>query len=353
MRKYYSGITLFKLAGCLVVLLAHTMLIRYMNDFSNQQFKFLTPILGTVVPCFYVISGFLAYNGWKRAADARKYVKKYISRLSLLYGLFCMLFVVEHIIPELILNGLTLSNIALQARILIIAVVLNGPLVQLWFIPPLLFSMAVCYWLVYEMRALRLAVILAIAGFLLTLFVCGSFIPITNAIFDGFTSNDSSVFSYVKLFIYRYLGFGLTFVLAGIWIAKYEEKFYQWRAWPFIIGTVVLTTAELLILLNYAEWSNDYKLALSILPSTLLLFYGILHIKWKAVQTYHAFINLFSIVTFVGHIPFMRVNLLLFDWDIASMSVYQDIIYLTLSLLECLALTVILYKRKRRVTLQA
>ncbi|MDQ0112312.1 hypothetical protein [Paenibacillus harenae] len=113
----------------------------------------------------------------------------------------------------------------------------------------------------------------------MTLFVCGSFIPITNAIFDGFTSNDSSIFSYAKLFIYRYLGFGLTFVLAGILIAKHEEKFSKWRAWPFLIGTVALTATELLILLNYAEWSNDYKLALSILPGTLLLFYGIIHIK--------------------------------------------------------------------------
>ncbi|GGD90966.1 acyltransferase family protein [Paenibacillus nasutitermitis] len=347
MRRYYPGITIFKLAGCLLVLLSHTILLRYMEVAPNQQLRFLTPLLGMIVPCFYVAAGFLACKGWTHTADGRRYVRKYITRISLLYGFFCLLFAAEHIIPALMNKGFTMSNLILQFKILTAAVVLNGPFVQLWFIPPLLFGIFISYWL-YEKRALRLAILLAALGFLLTLFLSGSFRMLFQAELDSLISNQDPLFGYLKLFIYRYLGFGFPFVLAGVLIAHYEEKFYHARITPLAAAALLLTAAELVFLFRYAQWNTEYKLALSILPNTILLFYGLLHIKWPSIQTRHSFINLFSVVTFCGHIPFMRLNLLLLNWEVSTMSGLQDALYVALSLVECIAVTFLLYKKGKR-----
>jgi len=347
MRRYYPGITIFKLAGCLLVLLSHTILLRYMEDAPNQQLRFLTPLLGMIVPCFYVASGFLACKGWTHAADSRRYVRRYITRISLLYGFFCLLFAAQYIAPALMDKGFTIGNLFLQFKILAAAVVLNGPFVQLWFIPPLLFGIFVCYWL-YEKRALRLALILASAGFLLTLFLSGSFRILIHAQLDSLLLFQHPLFGYLKLFIYRYLGFGLPFVLTGVMIAVYEERFYRARIGLLAAASLLLSTAELLLLFHYAQWNTEFKLALSVLPNTILLFYGLLHIKWRSIQPSHHFINLFSIVTFCGHIPFMRLNLLLLNWDVSAMSGVQDALYVALSLIECLAVSVLLYRRKSR-----
>ncbi|MCY9664532.1 acyltransferase [Paenibacillus alginolyticus] len=352
MRRYYPGITMFKLFGCLLVLLFHSMLYKYIGSVSDQQLRFLTLSLGVVVPCFYVVAGFLAYKGWTNASDSGAYIRRNIMRILLMYIPFCLLFIAESIVPELIRGGFTFSNLVLQAKILAVAVVLNGPSVQLWFIPPLLFSLFICYWL-YKRRGMRIAVIVAILGFLLSLLISGSFRSILVVSIDGYPPHDSSLFEYMKLFIYRYLGLGFTFVLTGMIIAKYEEKFYQTRVWTLIIPTLILSTVEFFYLFWFTEWSIEYKITVSILPNTILFFYWLIHIKSLAIKTYHNFINLFSVVTFCGHILLMRGNLLLLNWDVTEMKGLQDLVYLTLTFMECLIATIVLYKvlNKRSNTL--
>lgn len=352
MRRYYPGITIFKLFGCLLVLLFHSMLYKYIGSVSDQQFRFLTLPLGIVVPCFYVVAGFLAYKGWTNASDSGSYIKRNITRILLMYIPFCLLFIAESIVLELIRGGFTSSNLVLQAKILAVAVMLNGPSVQLWFIPPLLFSLFTCYWL-YKRSGMHIAVILALFGFLLSLLISGSLRSILVFSIDGYPPHDSSIFEYMKLFIYRYLGLGFTFVLTGMVIAKYEEKFYQTRVWPLIILTLILSTLELLYLFRFTEWSIEYKITISILPNTILFFYWLIHIKSQAIKTFHNFINLFSVVTFCGHILLMRGNLLLLNWNVTEMNGLQDLVYVTLTFMECLIATIVLYKvlYKRRSAL--
>lgn len=352
MRRYYPGITLFKLFGCLIVLVFHLMLYRYIGAVSDQQFRFLTLPLGIIVPCFYVVAGFLAYKGWTNANDSGWYMRRSITRILMVYIPFCLLFFAESIVPELFRGGLALSNLALQVKILAVAVVLNGPSVQLWFIPPLLFSLFICYW-IYEKQGIRLAIILALLGFLLTLIISGSLRSLLASSLAGYAQISGSIFEYIKLFIYRYFGFGFTFVSTGIIIARYEEIFYRAKVWPLVTATLVLSTLEFLYLYHFTKWSTEYKITISTLPNTILLFYWLIHVKSKTIKTYHRFINLFSVVTFFGHILLMRVNLFLFGWDVNDMNGLQDLKYVTLTFMECLIVSLFLYKKSSKLSLSS
>lgn len=345
MRRYYPGITLFKLVGCLLVLAAHVVLHRYMGVLSSQQLRFLLLPLGIIVPCFYMTAGFLAYQGWTYAVSSSQYMKRYVVRISLVYGVFCMLFTAEQIVPALVQGGLGLSNLTLQIKILIAAIVINGPSVQLWFIPPLLFSIALCYWLLSRDR-LKLAVILAVSGFMISLGFAGSLRSIFMGTVDAFIPIHSSMLQYTELLTYRYFGYGLPFVLLGMLYSKYEESIVKLPIRPLILCGTILSIAEMAILYNLAEWSLEYRLTISILPNTVVVFVGLLRVKSKMVQAYHPWIQLFSVVTFCGHILFMRLNLYLLRWDIQTMSVLQDVIFVILTLAECLALTQLLYKKR-------
>jgi hypothetical protein len=347
MRRYYSGITIFKLAGSLLVLLFHVMLARYTALVPNQQLQFVLFSLRIIVPCFYVVAGFLAYKGWTNAKNPRLYVRKYLTRILMMYGFFCLIFIVEIILPDLLNKGLSITNLYLQARILFMTVILNGPFIQLWFIPPLVFSIMASYWL-YEKRYLRLAVILAILGFLTSQVMAGTLRTVWESVVGNASILDPKLANYLDLFITNYFGQGFTFVLAGVILARYEDKFLLIKIWPLLISSIILTAFEILFLLHYDIWNFEYKLAFSILPNTILAFYGILHLKIQAVQSYHKFINLFSIVTFCGHILFMELNLFVLNWNTASMNVFQDFIYLGLTFIECLAVTLLLTFREKR-----
>ncbi|NQX66769.1 acyltransferase family protein [Paenibacillus alba] len=342
MRRYYPGITIFKLVGCLLVLFSHLMFNRYMGTIANPQLRFLALPLGAIVPCFYAVAGFLAYKGWTNASDSRTYMRRNILRILYMYIPFCLLFMGQYIIPELIHGGLNMGNLILQAKILSAAVVLNGPSVQLWFIPPLLFSMFVCYWLI-KRSGMRAALILGILGFLLSLLLTGSLRAVLGTSLNELLSG-IPMLDYFKLFIYRYLGLGFPFVLTGIVIAKYEEKFFRARVWPMIMMAAIISTLELIYLLQFTAWSAEYKITIGIIPNTVLLFYWILHVKSQAIQKYHKFINLFSVVTFCGHILLMQLNLFLLNWDVAVLSGQQNVVYVMLTFMECLLVSLLLYK---------
>ena len=342
MRKYYPGITIFKLVGCILVVFSHGMFAHYIINLANQQLRFIGLVLSEIVPCFYVISGFLAYKGWTHAKSSRQYIQNYVKWIAIVYCFFCVLFVIEYIVPQLLHNGLTVGNIILQSKILFMTVFLNGPYIQFWFIPPLVFGVIVSYWF-FAKQNLRLGVTTALLGYVLCQFISGTFRGIlADNIFMA-----SKYMGYIELFMTRYLGFGFTFVLAGTLIAKYEDKFLRSRVKVFLIPSITLSIIEAIILYTFSNWDEGFKLTFSILPSTLLLFYGVLHIKWSSVKKYHKFINLFSMVTYFGHIVLLTFSLYVFGWHVNHMGTLETVGYLLLILLECFIITSLLIRRRK------
>lgn len=359
MRKLYPGITMFKLAGAILVLVAHSLLIPSMTAMELPPLVSFLMLEGRIiVPCFYLVSGFLLYKGWTRADNPAAYVRRYILRIAAVYAVFCLIFAFEFIVPAITSGGWGPSNLVLQSKIMVMAVFVNGPLIQLWFIPPLLFGAVASYWLLkrLSLRALMILIVSAYVGIQL---VSGSFLGIlgfgggvddagvgvggAGAVMD---SAADSPLGYALLWATRYIGFGLTFVAMGALIAKYEERFLGLKIRNALLVAAALTIVETALLASFAPWSDAYKLTFSMLLNTALLFYGVLRIRSSVIAVHHRLLNLFSIVAFVGHIPFMRINVWLIGWGgTLELTLWQQALQTLLTFAECLALTMLLHRR--------
>lgn len=361
MRTFYPGITIFKLAGAILVLVAHSLLIPSMTALELPPLaSFLMLESRVVVPCFYVVSGFLLYKGWTHADKPAVYVRRYILRIAAVYAVFCLLFAFEFIVPALASRGWGLSNLALQSKIMVMAVFVNGPLIQLWFIPPLLFGACASYWLLGRL-SLRAMVILIASAYVLIQLFSGSLLGVfgfgggVDGVADAgagagaeepMDSAADTPLGYAVLWATRYIGFGLTFVAIGALIARYEERFLGMKLGAALLGAAALTIVETALLASFAPWSNAYKLTFGILPNTALLFYGVLRIRNSAIAVHHRLLNLFSIVAFAGHIPFMRLNAWLLGWGgTLELVLWQQALQTLLTFAECVALTMLLHRR--------
>lgn len=360
MRTFYPGITMFKLAGAILVLVAHALLIPSMTAMELPPLaSFLMLESRVIVPCFYLVSGFLLYKGWTHADNPAAYLRRYILRIAAVYAVFCLIFAFEFIVPALASGGWGLSNLILQSKIMVMAVFVNGPLIQLWFIPPLLFGACASYWLLKRL-SLRVMVILIVSAYIVIQFFSGSLLGILG--FGG-GIDDSGVgagavageamdsaadtpVDYALLWATRYIGFGLTFVTMGALIAKYEERFLGLNIRKALLVAAALTIVETALLASFAPWSDAYKLTISMLLNTALMFYGVLRIRSAAIVVHHRLLNLFSIVAFVGHIPFMRINAWLLGWGgTLELTLWQQALQTLLTFVECAALTMLLHRR--------
>ncbi|GBG10824.1 hypothetical protein PAT3040_05590 [Paenibacillus agaridevorans] len=345
MRRFYPGITLFKLAGATLVLVAHALLIPSMVAMDLPPLASFLMLEGrVVVPCFYVVSGFLLYKGWSHASKPGAYVRKYWLRIAAVYAVFCLLFAAEFNVPALLQGGLGLSNLILQTKILVMAVFVNGPLLQLWFIPPLLFGSVAAYWLLNRLSLKMILIMLAVLYGVVQL-ASGSLLSFTGMGQVDIASLPGILWTGAT----RYLGFGLTFVVMGALMAKYEEQFLRMNVRLVAVLAIGVTAAETVLLTALAPWSEAYKLTFAMLPNTALLFYGVLRIRNATITAHHRLLNLFSIVTFVGHIPLMRLNKILFGWGGSlDLVLWQQMLQSLLTFAECAALTLLLYRRSRK-----
>lgn len=347
MRKFYPGITVFKFAGAILVLLGHSLLISLLQGGSNKTMSFLMLLTRVIVPCFYVIAGFLAYKGWSHAARPESYVGRYLLRIGVMYGFFCLLFTLQFNVSALVLDGIHPSNLLLQAKIWFMAVFVNGPYYHLWFIPPLMFGVAASYWLLKRMSG-RSIVWICLAGFTVCQFTSGSLRFLFGGTMDGFLGLSLEQWNYFDLAMTQYIGFGLTFVAAGAAIAKYEDRFLRLRVRRMFLPLSILMAVELAILLATSDWTAEYKLAFTLLPLTLLLFYGVLRMQSRVATVYHRQLSLFSVVTYLSHALFLQVNDLLFGWKMGELLVAEYVARGLLTLAECVLLTYVISQMTRR-----
>ncbi|RIX49375.1 acyltransferase [Paenibacillus nanensis] len=351
MRKFYPGITIFKFAGAIMVLLGHALLISLLEETGSETMSFVALLTRVIVPCFYVIAGFLAYKGWSHAARSETYLKRYLIRIAVMYSFFCLLFTLQHNVSALLRDGFHAGNLWLQAKIWFMAVFVNGPYYHLWFIPPLLFGVAASYWLIKNLPA-RSIVWICLAGFVLCQFTSGSLRFLFGGMMDGFLGISLEQWNYLDLVLTQYIGFGLTFVAAGAVIAKYEERFLRLRARRAVMPLCVLIVIELAMLLTTSDWTNEYKLAFTLLPLTILLFYGVLRMRSRFATVYHRQLSLFSIVTYLSHALFMQANDWVFGWKTGDMLVSEYVARGVLTIAECILLTYVIYRGIRRRQVQ-
>ena len=350
MRKYYPGITLFKLIGCLLVLFGHVRLPTVYLQLS-EHIAGLKQAMAFTVPCFYMISGFLAYKGWTGAANPRRYIGRYVGWIGGFYLLMCVVALVTGTGTPLGAWVWPVRNMVLPLAKLYLVI---GPYASMWFIPPLVFGVLVCY---YCQRAGRLAwaIWMAVAGFVLAQLLDGALRQVLhNWHLDAFMYHTR--YGYAELLtlaVSNYFGIGFPFVLAGVLVARHEERFCSLPG-RRLAAVALASLAIEYMLLRWLSAGGSYRfgLVMSMVPVELWLFYGVLHIQSVSIRKHHAFINRFSIILYFLHMPLLYLNaqwlgqsteFLYFNWSKQTMTVGQSVLHLLLAVAEAVLLTLALH----------
>ncbi|MDO7884525.1 acyltransferase family protein [Hymenobacter cheonanensis] len=317
MRKYYPGITLFKLLGALLVLLGHVAIPRLF--FLYGRVPGLQQATAAIVPCFYIISGFLAYRGWTGAARPAAYVRRYLGGLALVYAVMCGVAVITgNGTPVVYYAPGAWHNAVLP---LVQTYLVYGPYGALWFIPPLLFGVTFCYY--FERRGwLRWAVVLAGVGFLAAQAVSGTLRVLLEAGAGNLAFYHWHYATLLTQAVTRNLGWGVPFVLAGVLVARHEAAFMALAGWRLAFLTLGGLALEILVLRQFVRGTYTWlthPLILALPLVGLWLFYGVLHLPEMGLRRYQAASNRFSALLYFLHQPLLALNLSLSGWAVTDM----------------------------------
>jgi hypothetical protein len=361
MRKYYSGITAFKLVGSLLVVLAHIRLPEFYGRLATHVIG-LEQAMAFTVPCFYAVSGFLACRGWRQAPDAGRYLRRYLLWIGALYGVFLGAYIATDTLPGLLQPGP--FNWTLLRLVFDVALV-HGPSPPLWFIPPLVFGIGLTYCLERRNQLPLLAALTGV-GLVLALLCNGTL----RVVVERLGGADWQIYHFRQAFLLaefmaHYLGTGLPAVLLGVWAARYEDEFRRLWGWRLALLCAGCMVAEVAFLSGALSVSYHYRIVASTLPVTALLFGGVLRLQVAGIQRYHTLINRFSILAYFIHYPLIICNGALLGvqtWPVAwntlvqasllppIFSPWQALACAVLTLAEVLLLTALLhgYLQRRR-----
>lgn len=339
-RKYYSGITVFKLVGSVLVLLGHIKLPETYAQLA-QHLIGLEQMMAFTVPCFYIVSGFLAYKGWAHTAHPGRYLRRYLLWIGAAYGLFFVYYLATTVVPGWVASYQAGQWSGQQLKPLFEIVFVYGPSPALWFIPPLVFGVVVAYW--FERRGrLGLGIGLTAVGYVLAQLDTG-----TLRVLVEWLGGSPWVYHFrharlLELLLSSYLGVGLPSVLLGVWAAGHEAAFRQLRGRRLAGVAVLMLGAEVGFLSAVLPGAYTYRMVFSVLPVSLLLFYGVLRLRLDGIRRYHVLINRFSIVAYFLHIPLIGLNAHLLGTTMGHLSPWQALGCAVLTMGQAAGLTALL-----------
>lgn len=322
MRKYYPGFTLFKFIGAMLIVLAHYSEFFREPVFNKYIFGF-SHFFDIVVPCFYVLAGFLAYKGWTHSVSGKKYVNKYIRNIFYIYFGFYIIFIVAIKIPRYLSGQFNVHDL----NSLFGAFFITGPFGPLWFIPPLLIGVYLCFRMEQAGRLRKLLIFLSIA-FILVQLAYGSLQPLGKPWIEATGITGIRVYYLLKYLAIRYFGYSLIYILAGVLICKYEQRFTQINQLGYL--ALGLIGIEMILLQIFQRNYSNVPVMFSHITSTLWLFQVLLKARLHGVRRYHVFIQRFTLLMFLLHIPFIKLIEFLLGWQGSALRGHQ--------LLTCLLL---------------
>ena len=338
MRKYYSGITLFKLVGSLLVLMGHVRIPDLYAEYS--RIPGLQQAVSFIVPCFYLISGFLAYKGWAGAVQPGVYIRRYLGGLAAVYVGLCVLALAIGNGNHVFYETSAWHNMILPMFKLYLVI---GPYPSLWFVPPLLVSVAFCYHC-QQRGWLRWAVGLAAAGFVAAQLVFGSLRVVLEAAGSHVPWQGWLYAELLQTTMFNYFGMALPFVLAGVLVARREAAFVALPARQLAAWALSSLALEIGLLRWLAPADYTYPLIVSALPIGLWVFYGLLHLRFDGIRRYHTVVGRFSAVLYFLHYPLVLANMRLLrlpasaNWQL-HIAIGPALLLMLLTVLETVLLT--------------
>ena len=303
-RFYIPGFDWIRLLGCMLIALSHA----YLNPLAQQLVPAqVLAVLGEVVPMFFLMSGFLMCRSLTFRNQPFRYVMRYFKRYSVLFIALCFL------------NNLrvyfqiyTQTNVfyfkSFVADMLLLPFY-SPPLIQLWFIPPLLVGIGLnsyIYLKHLEDKILPYLVVyvLVIMGW---------------HIYGGYFAHLSPVQSLTSWKYFRWIDYfifhsawGILYVFIGMWIFKNQDIVHRIKLRLFLLPLMIITAAELFLMFSFSNpISGNLGLNITSCMWSTFFFLGILRIKGNFLEKYHVYISLFSGLMYFLH---MSQQFLLKHW---------------------------------------
>ena len=290
--NYIAGFDWVKLLGSMLIVAFHTWLGAFVI------YKKLVVYLFGIVLLFFMISGYLMFCSMKRKQKPIVYMLSYVIKYSLIYILMYLIYYLPKYIGWYIETGIFMWKDLLF--VIASSLVKYNALFQLWFIPPLLCSIVIVSVVFHYNKEKQF-----LFG-LIPLTVCSICLTTYSDIFRQIplleTFYEINVSNYILQFLSKIVARGVLFVFAGMWIAKYRERFEKWNYKKWILPAVIFSFIEEFVLISKIENTDWIDINFLVIFWTILAFYGILHIRGTSLLKYHKMITIFSGIMYFLHV---------------------------------------------------
>lgn len=269
-EKYYYNIDFYKFIASVLIIFLHTQALSSTNHYVAW---YTTEILTRIaVPFFFMTSGFLLANKFDNQKNS---MRNNIKRLGFLYVYWCLIY-----LPIKLLvwykDGLSINQISIK---LIQTFAFSGMDTHLWYLPALLISFMLLFFLI---RYLNIRNILTIS---LVLYLFGSLFTSYNNLMTQVEVLKSFDEIYKSFFLQYRNGifFGFYFVTLGVYIKTTldNDTHIRWlKSNIVLIAVIILYIFELVFITFNNTYDNTYSdMRIMLLILVPIIFYRLLLIK--------------------------------------------------------------------------
>ena len=296
--KRYSSLDIMKFISAILIIVLHT------SPFSSYSkvlsFGFRNIITIVAVPFFFCTSGFLLFKKLSLLDqyEGEKYLKKYIWRLCLMYGLWSLVY-----LPFVIYGWLKDGQISLDEIVQYIKYFFfEGSYSTIWFLPALIIAALICY-LLHRRYSFDRVFLIAVPFYVLACLMTNYYgITETIPILKEFMQNYYNFFDSVKNGIL----FGFIFVaLGGLFAESQGRKKNIVLIFGAGIATLGLAIESVLFLIfDFKQFGCDTKIFL--IPFTMFLFSFLLQFDIKSNKIY-IYLQKISLLLFLSQRIFISL----------------------------------------------
>ncbi len=294
-REYIPGFDWIKLFGSIMIAFFHIVLSKRIQLIIAPKYQ---QLFDNVVPAFFLMAGFLMYQSITRRKTPYTYLKKYVCKYLSFYYLVNLVFFIVLYTLVYFRTGIFMYKDFIYAYATL--PLYNHYLYELWFIWPLLIGITISVWIFTNGWETKCIIPFFILYAIASIFIMyNAKLPLPESVRNFLeTSQGKMVYKNINTFV----GKGIPFTFAGMWISKYKERFFaiKWSKILTVTSICILVEYSALFLLNPdAQILNE---SISYFLVCLIVFRFILSIKGNALQPFHREVTVFSVITYFFHI---------------------------------------------------
>lgn len=330
-KKKYAAIDIAKYISALLVVCIHTYPFYEISETFNTYW--IQTLCRMAVPFFFVTSGFFFFRKWdpENKEANKENLKKYIGRLLKLYLIWTVIYL-PYTIWDYAHSNFQFYHIFAYMR----DVILNGSYYHLWFLPALMLSTAIVYWLYNRhgiKRVLLISFILYLIGYLINVYTPlweSGQMPLVTFFFGFFTK----VFTTARNGIF----FGPMFISMGLLMTRTRRIPHKTSLIAWAVSFVLLIV-EVTIYRQLGILRDLTSMDLMLIPTVYFLVNWLFTFKLP-YKTRYMNMRQESLLIYTSHILFAKILLVVLP------NSHLVVYFLTLAFAQCFASLVLSLKNK-------